>query len=74
MAQVLHLWKSGADASLAADTIAVQLGAGDTVTVAVLDGPVPAEPARVAVRRLGRDLTYGELVELIFGAEHVVPW
>jgi hypothetical protein len=74
MAQVLHLWKSGADPRLAADMMAVQLGAGDTVTVAVLDGPPPAVPPDAAVRRLGGDLTYAELVDLIFAAEHVVPW
>jgi hypothetical protein len=73
MAEVLHLWKAGADVSLAADVIAAQLEAGDIVTIAVLDGPAPAAPAGVAVRQLGGDLSYPELVDLIFGAEHVVP-
>ena len=74
MAQVLHLWKPGADARLVSDVIAVQRQAGDEVTVAVLDGAAPALPSDITVRRLGDDLTYGELVALIFGSEHVVPW
>jgi hypothetical protein len=74
MAQVLHLWKSGADALLVSDMIAGQRQAGDRITVAVLDGTAPALPSDITVRRLGDDLTYGELVELIFASEHVVPW
>ncbi len=74
MARVLHLWKSGADTQLVADTIATQLDAGDSVTLAVLDGVPPATRSGVVIRRLDADLTYRELVELIFGAEHVIPW
>ena len=74
MAQVLHLWKPGADARLVSDVITSQRQAGDEVTVAVLDGTPPALPSDIRVRRLGDDLTYRELVELIFGSEHVVPW
>jgi len=74
MARVLHLWKSGADAEFVADTISTQVDAGDSVTLAVLDGEPPAVPPGVHVRRLDADLTYRELVELIFDAEQVVPW
>jgi hypothetical protein len=71
---VLHLWKPGSEAALAADMIAAQLAGGDTITVVVLDGAPPSTPATVSVRRLGADLTYRELVDLVFDAEHVVPW
>jgi hypothetical protein len=74
MAEVLHLWKAGADPALVAEMIATQRQAGDHVTLAVLDGAAPALPSDVTVRRLGDDLTYAELMELIFGSEHVVPW
>lgn len=72
MPTVLHLLKG--EAALAADVIAAQVGAGATVTVAVLEGAAPALPAGVTVRHLGTDLTYPELVDLIFEAEQVVPW
>ncbi len=72
MAKVLHLVKG--DPALAADVIATQVAAGDAVTVAVLEGAAPALPAGVSVRRLDTDLTYAELVDLIFEADHVIPW
>ena len=74
MARVLHLWKPGSETGLAADMIMTQVAGGDTVTLVVLGGAAPATPAAVAVRRLGDDLTYRELVDLVFDAEHVVPW
>jgi hypothetical protein len=70
--KVLHLLKG--DATLAADVIAGQVAAGDTVTVALFAVDPPALPAAVTVRRLDADLTYGELVDLIFDADQVVPW
>ena len=73
MAKVLHLVKGG-KAGLATDVIAAQVAAGDEVTVAVLEGAAPPLPAGVRVRRLDADLTYPELVDLIFDAEHVIPW
>jgi hydrogenase maturation factor HypE len=73
MARVLHLLKDS-DRSLALDTIAGQAAAGDAVTVAILEGPTPRLPAAVVVRHLGADLTYPELVDLIFDADQVVPW
>ena len=62
MARVLHLWKPGSETGLAADMIMTQVAGGDTVTLVVLGGAAPA------------DLTYRELVDLVFDAEHVVPW
>ena len=74
MAVVLHLFK-GPDATLPRRVVAQQTAAGDRVTVALLsDGPVPELPAGVAVRRLDRDLTYSQLLDLIFDADHVIAW
>jgi hypothetical protein len=73
MAKVLHLLK-GAGLDLAIDAINGQAAAGDLVTVAILEGAAPPLPASVTVRRLGADLTYPDLIDLIFEAEQVVPW
>ena len=37
------------------------------------DAPAPPLPAGVAVRRIG-DLTYAELLDLIFGSDQVITW
>jgi hypothetical protein len=74
MASALHLLK-GADAALPAAVIARQLAAGDRVTVVLLAGAeATALPPAVTVRHLPEDLSYGELLELIFDADHVVTW
>jgi hypothetical protein len=74
MAAVLHLLK-GADASLARAVLDRQLSEGDRVTVVLLPGSVvPELPAGVQMRRLNGDLTYGQLVDLIFEADQVVTW
>ena len=74
MAAALHLLK-GADAALAADVIARQLAAGDRVTVVLLAGAVPpALPAGVTLRRAGADLSWDQLLDLVFEADHVVTW
>ena len=73
MARVLHLVK-GAHDDLARATIERQLAAGDTVTVAVLAGEPPPLPASVGTRRVGRDCTWAELLDLIFESDHVVTW
>jgi hypothetical protein len=52
-----------------------QVRAGDRVTVVVLPGgAAPTLPAGVPIRRLDGDLSYAELVELIFAADQVVTW
>jgi hypothetical protein len=74
MPSVLHLVKD--EAPLARAVIADQLGRGDVVTVAVLegaDGPTGL-PASVRVRRVSRDLSYPELLGLVFAADHVIAW
>jgi hypothetical protein len=74
MAAVLHLLK-GADASLARAVLDRQLREGDRVTVVLLPGSaVPDLPAGVQMRRLNGDLTYGQLVDLIFEVDQVVTW
>ena len=66
MAAVLHLVK-GSDTTLARAVLDRNLRAGDRVTVVVL-------PAGVTVRSLDRDLSYAQLLELIFEADQVVTW
>ncbi|MEK7700428.1 MAG: hypothetical protein AAB418_00345 [candidate division NC10 bacterium] len=74
MAAVLHLLK-GADAALACAAIERQLGAGDRVTVALLPGAGGADlPPRVAVHRVPADLSYSQLLDLIFKSDQVITW
>ncbi|PYN87220.1 MAG: hypothetical protein DMD87_15150 [Candidatus Rokuibacteriota bacterium] len=74
MAAVLHLLK-GSDTGLARAVLDRSLRDGDRVTVVVLPGGVASGlPAGVSVRRLDGDLSYGQLVELIFAADQVVSW
>ena len=74
MAAVLHLLK-GSDAALARAVLDRNLHAGDRVTVVVLPGGGGAGlPAGVTVRSLDHDLSYAELLELIFEADQVVTW
>jgi hypothetical protein len=73
MPRVLHLVKDAHD-DLVVATIERQLAAGDTVTVAVLDGEPPPLDPRVTARHVGRDCTWAELLDLIFDSDHVVTW
>ena len=74
MAAVLHLVK-GSDATLARAVLDRSLREGDRVTVVVLPGGAGAGlPAGVTVRSLERDLSYAQLLELIFEADQVVTW
>ncbi len=47
---------------------------GAHVTVVLLDGAPEALPAGAAVKRLGSDLDYDALLDLIFESDHVVAW
>jgi hypothetical protein len=74
MAAVLHLIK-GPDTALARTVLDRHLRDGDRVTVVVLPGgAVAGWPDGVTVRRLDGDLSYGQLLELIFEADQVVTW
>lgn len=80
MPHVLHLLKSS-DHATALSTIAHQSRHPDTrVTVILLHGmSAPSLPNGVTIRRLteaGRagDLTYSELLDLIFTADSVISW
>ena len=75
MARFLHLIKSDSP-SLAAAVVARTPGEpGGDVTVVLLAGAVaPSLPAGMTVKRLGVDLDYGQLLDLIFASDHVVTW
>jgi len=74
MAAVLHLFK-GSDTTLARAVVDRNLRDGDRVTVVVLPGGVATGlPGGLAVRRLEGDLSYDQLLELIFDADQVVTW
>ena len=74
MATVLHLLK-GPDARLARAVIDQHLRAGDHVSVVLLPGGVVSDlPPEVRLRRLEADLSYPELLELIFESDQVITW
>jgi hypothetical protein len=74
MAAVLHLIK-GADATLARAAIEQSMAAGDRVTVALLPGgAAPDLPPGVTVRGVSSDLSYADLLELIFASDQVITW
>jgi hypothetical protein len=74
MAGVLHLLK-GPDAALARSVIDQNVRAGDQVSAVFLEGSaIFARPAAVRVRRVGDDLSYAELLDLIFASDHVITW
>lgn len=74
MARALHVLKGG-DAGLALTTIARQVAAGDSVTVALLPGAtVPPLPAAVEQHRVPDEWSYERLLEAIFAADHVATW
>jgi len=74
MATVLHLLKSPAT-TLARTVIDQHVRAGDRVAVVVLPGGVVSDlPPDVQVRRLGGDMSYTELLDLIFESDHVITW
>ena len=47
---------------------------GARVTVVLLDGAAASLPAGALVERLGPDLDYNALLDLIFESDHVVTW
>ena len=74
MAAVLHLLKGG-DHALPRAVIARDVQAGHDVTVALLPGAEPqALPAAVQIRHVTRDLSWAQLLDLIFAADTVISW
>jgi hypothetical protein len=75
MAREVHLLKADAPA-LAGPLIArAAEAAGVAVTVVVMDASVPpALPAGVRVLRLGAEVDYDGVLDLLFEADRVVAW
>lgn len=74
MATVLHLVKGPASA-LAVEAIRQQVAAGDRVTIVRLEGaPPPDAPPGVPVRRVPDDVSYADLLDLVFEADQVIAW
>ena len=74
MAHVLHLLK-GPDAALARVVMEQNLRTGDEVSAVFLEGSTVFDvPAAVRVRCIGTDLSYAELLDLIFASDHVITW
>jgi len=74
MASVLHLLKS-AETALAGAVIDQHARAGERVTVVLLPGgAAPALPSGVRVHRLDADLSYAQLLDLVFESDHVITW
>jgi hypothetical protein len=74
MASYLHLVKADSPA-LAGTVIERNLReTGARVTIVLLDGARVPVSAGAAVRRLGADLDYDALLDLIFESDHVVTW
>jgi hypothetical protein len=74
MARFLHLIKGDAPALARAAVERNLREPGAQVTVVLLDGAGAEAPAGATVRRLGADLDYDRLLDLIFEADHVVAW
>jgi hypothetical protein len=74
MSSFLHLVKADSPALAGAVIERNAREPGARVTVVLLDGARAPVPAGAAVRRLGADLDYGALLDLIFESDHVVTW
>lgn len=74
MPSFLHLVKADSPALAGAVIERNARERGARVTVVLLDGARPPAHAGVAVRRLGADLDYDALLDLIFESDHVVTW
>ena len=73
MARFLHLLKRDSPVMAGAVVEENRREAGAEVTVVLLDDATPP-PAHVTIRRLGADLDYPALLELIFASDHIVSW
>jgi hypothetical protein len=73
MAAVLHIVGQN-DWSRVLDVIRGQVTAGDTVTVAVTGHGLPALPPGVTAHRVPADLSYDQLLDLVFSVDQVISW
>ena len=73
MATILHLVGHN-DPSPALSIIAGQLAAGDSVTVAAVGPSAPSLPAGLAVHRVPAELSWEQLLDLIFTADQTFSW
>jgi len=74
MPAVLHL-VDGAATPLALDTIHKQTAAGDRITVVLLEGaPAGDFPHQARIHRLPGDVSYDDLLDLVFAADQVIAW
>ena len=74
MPSFLHLLKNDSP-PLAATVIEQNLRqAGARVTIVLLGGAAASLPAGAEIKRLGPDLDYTALLDLIFESDHVVTW
>jgi hypothetical protein len=73
MVRYLHL--VGAEPNSLTAGVIAHPEAGADVTVVLLDGATPpALPAGARLLRLGQDVDYSRLLDLIFEADHVIAW
>jgi hypothetical protein len=73
MPNVLHLLGPN-DPGRALAVIAGQVAAGDRVTVAVVGPHAPALPDGVSLLRVPADLSWEQLLDLIFAADQTLSW
>ena len=74
MATALHLLTAG-DATRALPVIARQHAEGTAVRIALLPGATaPPLPDGIIAERVGDDLPYERLLDLIFESDQVVAW
>lgn len=73
MASVLHLVGPN-DPRAALPIIAGQLAAGDAVTVAVVGPSAPPLPPGLTVHRVPGELSWEQLLDLIFTADQTFSW
>jgi hypothetical protein len=74
MASFLHLVKGDSPPVANAVIERNRREPGAHVTVVLLDGTRGPVSAGAAVKRLGPDLDYNGLLDLIFESDHVVTW
>lgn len=73
MAAVLHIVGPN-DPARANEVMRGQMAAGDTVTVAVVGVGLPALPWGVTVHRVPAELSYDQLLDLVFSVDQVISW